>query len=123
MSTVFCLAGERPHSFVTIVMWGSFFWRWMALLYEDLVFCSRRTLGMCLSEPFKNGGVTDVAVFVQPPHPLPVRKGAARFYRMSHNKTGQNDGAREDRSSAVSETVDAGIWKSRKPISPRRKKN
>ena len=27
-------------------------------------------------------------------------------------KTGQNDGAREDKSSAVSETVDAGIWKS-----------
>ena len=27
-------------------------------------------------------------------------------------KTGQNDGAREDRSSAVSETVDAGICKS-----------
>jgi hypothetical protein len=31
-----------------------------------------------------------------------------RFYR----KRGQNDGPREDRSSAVSETVDAGIWKS-----------
>src|SRR5262249_61694142 len=35
-----------------------------------------------------------------------------RFYRWSYDKTGQNDGAREDRSSAVSETVDAGIWKS-----------
>ena len=34
-----------------------------------------------------------------------------RSYRVSF-KTGQNDGAREDRSSAVSETVDAGIWKS-----------
>ena len=105
-------AWKRFHSFVTIVMWGPFFWRWMALLYEDLAFCSRRTPGMRLSEPFKNGGVTDVAVFVQPSHPLPVRKGAARFYRMRHNKTGQNDGAREARSSAVSETADAGIWKS-----------
>ena len=27
-------------------------------------------------------------------------------------KTGQNEGARDDKSSAVSETVDAGIWKS-----------
>jgi len=38
--------------------------------------------------------------------------GSKRFYRVSYNKTGQNAGARADRSSAVSETVDAGIWKS-----------
>jgi hypothetical protein len=38
--------------------------------------------------------------------------GPKRFYRWSYDKTGQNDGAREDKSSAVSETVDAGIWKS-----------
>src|SRR6516165_6168396 len=95
MSTVFCLhrtygrfdvhrgaartgaAWKRFHSFVTIVMWGPFFWRWMALRYEDLASCSRRTPGMRLSEPFKNGGVTDVAVFVQPPPPSPCAKGSS----------------------------------------------
>jgi len=74
----FLLGGGRGrlHSFVTIVMWGPFFRRWMALLYEDLAFCSRRTPGMRLPEPFKNGGVTDVAVFVQPT-PSPGAKGSS----------------------------------------------
>jgi hypothetical protein len=35
-----------------------------------------------------------------------------QFLPLELDKTDQNDGAREDRSSAVSETVDAGIWKS-----------
>jgi hypothetical protein len=38
--------------------------------------------------------------------------GSKRFYRWTYDKRSQNDGAREDKSSAVSETVDAGIWKS-----------
>jgi len=38
--------------------------------------------------------------------------GPKRFYRWTYDKRSQNDGAREDKSSAVSETVDAGIWKS-----------
>ena len=38
--------------------------------------------------------------------------GSKRFYRSTYDKRSQNDGAREDKSSAVSETVDAGIWKS-----------
>src|SRR5215467_13591411 len=38
--------------------------------------------------------------------------GSKRFYRWTYDKRSQNDGAREDKSSAVSETVDAGICKS-----------